>query len=93
MNTKRAFIILFILVLAGSLAFLFFTLFEYRTKEIDVGYHGEARKNSYLAAQRFLEKNGSEVIYKTSFLRMSELPPPTDVLFIPTNRLPPVKVA
>ena len=57
------------------------------TEERYVGLQGEARRNDYLAAERFLRATGTTVESINSLENLRELPPSRDILFIPTQRL------
>lgn len=75
------------LALVGALAALFFTLFERATETVDFNYSPAARLNDYLAATRFLNRMGIPAESMPSLTPGSTLPPPTDVLLLPTQRL------
>lgn len=55
-------------------AWSFTVLFERYEEEVDVGYSKEAKQNPYLAAQRFLERNGVAVREQTIALDFSVIP-------------------
>ncbi len=57
------------------------------TEERYLGFQGEAKRNDYLAAERFLRATGMTVESINSLEKLRELPPSRDVLFVPTQRL------
>ncbi len=65
---------------------LFFLSCEKREIEIPRGYRAEAARNSYLAAQRLLERMGTPVRGFADLSGISALPPEHATLFIPTSR-------
>lgn len=58
--------------------------YEKVTKDVFVGYHGEARTNSLLAAQRFFEAYHIPV---SSHEGIAQIPPLDTTLIMPTQRL------
>lgn len=64
----------------------FFNTFEYQEQVKDTGFSAEARRDQYLAAERFLKKFGMQTKSVTSMLQMKKLPSTSDVLVIPTGR-------
>lgn len=86
-NRQTILFILLAVLLAMASAWWFFNTYEYRIEEKDVGFQGEARRNEYLAAERFLEKVGMEIKGLATILDLKkELPGLNDILFIPTGR-------
>ncbi len=76
------------LACAAALAFGvygFLQFFEKRSFEFQVGFHGEAAANRYLAAQRLLERMGIEV-RSLKLGELSSLPPHNGTLILPTER-------
>ena len=63
----------------------FLELFEKRSFEFEVGFHGEAAANRYLAAQRLLERMGLEV-RSLKLGELGALPPHNGTLILPTER-------
>jgi hypothetical protein len=62
MKSSHLIYILLILVIGGILSYLgywFYHNFEYETKTVEVGFKGKARDNSFLAAERLLERMGT----------------------------------
>lgn len=72
--------------LIGAALWWFFHTFEYQTRVEDTGFSGEAERNQYLAAERFLEKFGMQIKSYPSMLELKKMPSTSDVLFIPTGR-------
>jgi hypothetical protein len=70
----------------ATLAALFFLSCEKREIEIPRGYRGEAARNSYLAAQRLLERLGTRVQSFADLSGLSSLPPEDGTLFVFTAR-------
>lgn len=60
--------------------------FEYHEEVRDIGMSSQARRNPYLAAERFLKKFDMRSRVISSMLQMKSLPPTSDVLLIPTGR-------
>jgi hypothetical protein len=86
MSRQTLIAVVLALVFIGFAVWWFFTNFEYRVEEQDLGYGTEARRNQYLAAERFLEKFDMQIKSIPSMLEVKSLPPPSDVLFMPTAR-------
>ena len=80
-----ALIVIGLLISAGGV-YWFHQNYELRTEEENIGFQGEARRNQYLAAERFLEKFDMQIKSMPSILAMKTMPGPNDVLFIPTYR-------
>ena len=74
------------ILLAAATAWWFFENFEHRVEEKEVGFHGEASRNDFLAAERFLEKYGMQIESLPTILDLKHMPQSNDVLFIPTGR-------
>ena len=83
MNLRQGLIIALLLAVCGAIGYWFYTNFEKERKEIEVGYHGAARVNSLLAAQRYFESFG---VPTRSVESLTEFPPVSATLIIPTAR-------
>jgi hypothetical protein len=83
MNLRQGLIIALLLAVCGAIGYWFYTNFEKERKEIEVGYHGAARVNSLLAAQRYFESFG---VPTRSVESLTEFPPASSTLIIPTAR-------
>jgi len=70
----------------AALVALFFLSCEKRAIEIPRGYRGEAARNSFLAAQRLLERLGTSVESREGLSSFAALPPTDATLIIPTPR-------
>jgi len=86
MNRQALVLSLIGMLLAAAAAWWFFENFEHRVEEKDVGFHGEASRNDFLAAERFLEKFGMQIESLPTILDLKKMPQHNDVLFIPTGR-------
>ncbi len=75
-----------VLLLSGILVALFFTLFEQRDSERDIGLKGEAVFNPLLVAQRFLEESGIESESLVSMLKLKQMPERKDIILLTTRR-------
>ena len=73
-------------LLVSAATWWFFDTYEYRIEEEKVGFKGEARRNTYLAAERFLQKFNMEIASLSTILDLKTMPGDKDVLFIPTGR-------
>lgn len=69
-----------ILLAAGLIWFL--QNFELRGREIDVGYSAAARRNPFLAAERFLRRLDIRVTSLSGRDLLRDLPPPEDTLVL-----------
>lgn len=83
MSLRHGLIIALLLAVCGAIGYWFYTHFEKEQKEIEVGYHGAARVNTLLAAQRYFESFG---VTARSVEGLTEFPPATATLIIPTAR-------
>ncbi len=83
MNLRQGLIIAALLTMVGAIAYWFYTNFEKVQKEVDVGFHGAARINELLAAQRYFESFG---VTARSVESLTEFPPAPATLIIPTPR-------
>jgi hypothetical protein len=64
MKTSHIYIGLFLFAFGGIIFYIcywFYTNFEYVTETVEIGFQGEARDNSFLAAQRLLERMGTPI--------------------------------
>ncbi len=87
MNKKLIIILIVLaLILFGAMIGIFYTVFEQRETERDIGLQGEAAFNPLLVAQRFLEKSGIASESVVSMLKLKEMPDKKDVLFLATHR-------
>ncbi len=86
MNRNTMIIAVLVISIASLVAYWFFDTFEHRVEEKEVGFHGEARRNNFLAAERFLEKFGMQIQSLPTILDLKDMPDTNDVLFIPTGR-------
>lgn len=75
-------------VLLAAMVGLFVTFFERVEGERWVGFHGEAKRNPYLAAQRLCERLGREssTLTDVTQLRAGGLPAVDGTLFLPVVR-------
>jgi hypothetical protein len=83
MNLRSGLLIALVLAICGASGYWFYTNFEKVQKEIDVGFHGAARVNDLLAAQRYFESFG---VTTRSVEGLTEFPPPSATLIIPSAR-------
>lgn len=72
MSLRHGLIIALLLAVCGAIGYWFYTHFEKEQKEIEVGYHGAARVNTLLAAQRYFESFG---VTARSVEGLTEFPP------------------
>lgn len=72
--------LLFVLGVGGVL--WFFDHFERRTTQIPVGYSAEARRNPWLALERYLMRGGIQVESLAGRAPLSDFPPTTDTLVV-----------
>ena len=86
MNRQALVFGLIAVLLAAAAAWWFFETFEHRVEEKEVGFRGEAGRNDFLAAERFLEKFGMQIESLPTILDLKKMPDSNDVLFIPTGR-------
>ena len=85
MNRLRWTLLILVVIAAGSgVAYWFYTNYEKVKKEIDIGFHGEARSNHLLAAQRFFESYEIPVNNTEGVL---QLPDEATTIILPTERL------
>lgn len=82
MNNK---VILACLLLLGITVGLFFYFFERYEEEIDRGWSEVALQNPYLAAEKYLQRQGADVSTYTSFDQISNLQQ-VDTLLIESSR-------
>ena len=85
MNRSAVFAVSIMTVLVAWLTFWFLDNFERRMTDVYVGYQGEAKHNSLLAARRFLRQMGIPAETLPSLLPMV-LPPVDETLLITTSR-------
>ncbi len=74
---------LLLVILMGWIGYWFYQNFALVAEKTNVGYQGEARYNSLLAAQRFLNTKTSPTIGMTG---LAGLPPTRGTLVVPTQR-------
>jgi hypothetical protein len=70
------------LLLAGWLWHWLTTNFERRTEQVEVGLTAAARRNPFLAAERFLRRAGVEAESRAGRGRLRVLPEPRDTLIV-----------
>lgn len=70
------------LILMAALTIWFLENFELRTKEVDAGLAAEARKNRFLAAERFLQRLNIMVESVAGRELLRTLPPNEDMLVV-----------
>ncbi len=70
------------LILAVALTGWFLEHFERRPKEVDAGLSAEARRNGFLAAERFLRRVGIDAQSLAGRELLRELPPTEDLLIV-----------
>jgi len=70
------------LALAGWTWYWFTTNFERRTETIHTGWSEAARRNPFLAAERFLERAGIDASSRPGRGRLRALPPTADTLVV-----------
>ncbi|MFB1485844.1 MULTISPECIES: DUF4350 domain-containing protein [unclassified Thiocapsa] len=71
-----------LIVVVAALIGVFLSQLERRTLEIEVGASEEARRNPFLAAERFLARLEIPVTSESGRARLRKLPPPTDALVV-----------
>jgi hypothetical protein len=71
-----------VLILFAALTVWFLQNFERRTELVDAGLSAEARRNGFLAAERFLGRLGIEAESVAGRELLRELPPKRDVLVV-----------
>jgi hypothetical protein len=86
MNRREWIIVVALVLLLVPGGWLFLEKFEYRVEEQNSGFQGDARRNEYLAAERFLERFGMQIKSLPTILDLKEMPGSDDVLLIPTDR-------
>ncbi|GEM_PF-6771308 len=85
MKGTTIFWIVFGLVLLGGAVFAW-TYVEWVEEEVDRGYSLDARRNDFLAAERFLAKHGIETEDVTGATLLDDLPPADDALLMSAPR-------
>lgn len=85
MTGTTRFWILFTLLLVAALGWLW-TRIEWSEEEIDLGYSAEARRNDFLAAERFLVRHGIETEPVTGMALLDDLPPIDDAILMSAAR-------
>ena len=83
MTLRYSLIVTLVLALIGALAYWFYSNFEKERTEKEIGFLGEARFNSLLAAQRYFQSFGVEAHSEEGF---TILPPSKATLIIPSAR-------
>lgn len=83
MSWRQGLLAVLSMVLCAAFAYWFYSNFEREKKEIEIGFHGAARWNSLLAAQRYFEEFG---LPAHSVEEFAALPPPFATLIIPSAR-------
>lgn len=72
-------------LLAGACLYLWFGA-EWIEEEIDLGYSAEARRNDFLAAERFLARHRIETETTTGMKLLDDLPPVEEALLLSAPR-------
>jgi len=75
-----------LIALLGMAGLFFATSCEKRSFEVETGFHGEAARNKYLAAQRLLERMGMPARSFADPSALARLPPTKGTIVIPTRR-------
>lgn len=86
MNRPLGVRIALLVALLGAAGLFFATSCEKRSYELDTGFHGEAARNKYLAAQRLLERMGMPAQSFADPSVLATLPPTKGTIVIPTRR-------
>ena len=73
---------LLVLILAAALTTWFLNNFERRPREIETGFSAEARRNGFLAAERFLRRLDIDAESVSGRELLRDLPAPNDVLLV-----------
>lgn len=74
-------------LLMGSIGYYVYNEFELVTVEIDEGYSEEARRNPYLAADRWLDRAGVQANTLKGLSKIDDLPNTEDTLIIFSSRM------
>lgn len=83
MTLRQGLIFALLLAVAGAIGYWFYSNFEKESKEVDIGFLGEARYNPVLAAQRYIQSFG---VTARSEEGLTVLPPSKATLLIPSAR-------
>ena len=83
MTLRYGLILALLLAIGGAIGYWFNLNFEKESKEVEIGFLGEARYNPMLAAQRYFESFGLKA---NSTEGLTTLPPTTATLVIPSAR-------
>ena len=86
MNRVLTVRIVVLVALLGAAGLFFATSCEKRTLELPTGYHGEAARDNYLAAQRLLERMGMPAKSFADPGALAKLPSTKGTIVIPTRR-------
>ena len=86
MNRALSVRIVALVALLGAAALFFATSCEKRTFELPTGYHGEAARNNYLAAERLLERMGMPAKSFADPSALAKLPSTKGTIIVPTRR-------
>ena len=85
MNTRRLLIAGLVLVCLALATAWFFANFERRTESEHTGFHGKARHDQWLAAQRLLQRMGAKAVSVRSLAELASLPT-SATLMLPMGR-------
>lgn len=85
MSAKKVLISLLLVGVLAAIIYAFYDKFEKVTKEIDIGFTGEAYSNSLYASRLFLKKMGIPA-EKVEIYRLTDLPSTKTVIVINTTR-------
>ena len=83
MTLRQGLIVALLLALASLIGHWFYSNFEKQREQKDIGFHGAARTNPLLAAQRYFESFGLKA---HSVEGLTTLPPTQATLIIPSAR-------
>lgn len=84
-NRQRTALIIGFAVLLGLLSAALY-LMPWSSRDLDVGFTDEARRNPFLAAETFLNQFDVTVNAENGLALLDELPPTSDVLLIASSR-------
>lgn len=85
MNTRRLLVTGFVLVCLAAACAWFLANFERRTENESTGFHGKARRDQWLAAERLLQRMGGRAASVRSLAELNSLPQ-SATLMLPRGR-------